>query len=106
MDDVLNVAGHRLGTAEVESALVAHEDVAEAAVVGCPHEIKGQGIYCYVTLNHGTAETDALRAALVAWVRKEIGPVATPDFIQFAPALPKDALGQNYAADFTQNRGG
>ena len=94
VDDVINVAGHRLGTAEIESALVAHAKVAEAAVVGCPHDIKGQGIYAYVTLNAGEASSDALRKELIAWVRKEIGPIATPDFIQWAPALPKTRSGK------------
>jgi acetyl-CoA synthetase len=94
VDDVINVSGHRLGTAEVESALVAHEKVAEAAVVGYPHEIKGQGIYAYVTLNAGEAASDDLRAALVKWVRGEIGPIATPDVIQFAPGLPKTRSGK------------
>jgi acetyl-CoA synthetase len=94
VDDVLNVSGHRLGTAEVESALVAHENVAEAAVVGYPHPIKGQGIYAYVTLNAGVASTPALRKELVDWVRKEIGPIATPDLIQFAPGLPKTRSGK------------
>ena len=94
VDDVLNVAGHRLGTAEIESALVAHRKVAEAAVVGCPHDIKGQGIYAYVTLNADTQPSDALRAELRDWVRKEIGPIATPDFIQWAPGLPKTRSGK------------
>ena len=94
VDDVLNVSGHRMGTAEVESALVAHKDVAEAAVVGCPHEIKGQGIYAYVTLMEGVEATDALLAELSQWVRKEIGPIATPDFIQWAPGLPKTRSGK------------
>jgi acetyl-CoA synthetase len=94
VDDVLNVSGHRMGTAEVESALVAHENVAEAAVVGCPHEIKGQGIYAYVTLMEGVEPTDALLAELRQWVRKEIGPIATPDFIQWAPGLPKTRSGK------------
>jgi acetyl-CoA synthetase len=89
VDDVINVSGHRMGTAEVESALVSHEKVSEAAVVGYPHDIKGQGIYCYVTLNAGETGSDALRKELVAHVRKEIGAIATPDKIQFAPALPK-----------------
>ncbi|MFC5387291.1 acetate--CoA ligase [Aquamicrobium segne] len=89
VDDVLNVSGHRMGTAEIESALVAHEKVSEAAVVGYPHDVKGQGIYCYVTLNEGETGDDALRKELVAHVRKEIGPIAAPDKIQFAPALPK-----------------
>src|SRR5205823_9694519 len=83
VDDVINVSGHRMGTAEVESALVAHPKVAEAAVVGFPHELKGQGIYAYVTLVAGEEPTDALRKELVAWVRREIGPIATPDAIQW-----------------------
>ena len=94
VDDVINVSGHRMGTAEVESALVAHADVAEAAVVGMPHEIKGQGIYAFVTVNADVDPDDALRAALVKWVRTEIGPIATPDAIQFAPALPKTRSGK------------
>jgi acetyl-CoA synthetase len=94
VDDVLNVSGHRLGTAEVESALVAHPAVAEAAVVGYPHDIKGQGIYCYVTLMGGTEPTDALRKELVAHVRKVIGPTASPDLIQFSPGLPKTRSGK------------
>ncbi|MEN9755329.1 MAG: acetate--CoA ligase, partial [Pseudomonadota bacterium] len=94
VDDVINVSGHRMGTAEVESALVAHEKVSEAAVVGYPHDIKGQGIYAYVTLMAGTEATDALRKELVAWVRKEIGPIASPDLIQFAPGLPKTRSGK------------
>jgi acetyl-CoA synthetase len=94
IDDVINVSGHRLGTAEVESALVAHEQVAEAAVVGMPHDIKGQGIYAYVTPIAGIDGDDALRKELVLWVRKEIGPIATPDVIQFAPALPKTRSGK------------
>lgn len=94
VDDVLNVSGHRLGTAEVESALVAHPAVAEAAVVGYPHDIKGQGIYCYVTLKSDIEPSDALRKDLVAWVRKEIGPIATPDVIQWAPNLPKTRSGK------------
>ena len=94
VDDVLNISGHRLGTAEVESALVAHAQVAEAAVVGYPHDIKGQGIYCYVTLNAGLAGDDDLKAELVQWVRKEIGPIASPDLIQFAPGLPKTRSGK------------
>ncbi len=94
VDDVINVAGHRMGTAEVESALVAHPKVAEAAVVGMPHELKGQGIYCYVTLNAGEEPSDALKKELVAWVRKEIGPIATPDAIQWAPGLPKTRSGK------------
>jgi len=94
VDDVINVSGHRMGTAEVESALVAHPKVAEAAVVGFPHELKGQGIYAYVTLKLGEEPTDALRKELVAWVRKEIGPIASPDAIQWAPALPKTRSGK------------
>jgi len=94
VDDVLNVSGHRMGTAEVESALVAHKDVAEAAVVGYPHDIKGQGIYAYVTLMEGVAASDELEAELKRWVRKEIGPIATPDFIQWAPGLPKTRSGK------------
>ncbi len=94
VDDVLNVSGHRLGTAEVESALVAHPGVAEAAVVGFPHDIKGQGIYAYVTLNVGVTADEALRKELVMWVRKEIGPIATPDIIQWAPGLPKTRSGK------------
>jgi acetyl-CoA synthetase len=94
VDDVLNVSGHRMGTAEVESALVAHRYVAEAAVVGCPHEIKGQGIYAYVTLMEGIEQSDELLAELRQWVRKEIGPIATPDFIQWAPGLPKTRSGK------------
>jgi acetyl-CoA synthetase len=94
VDDVINVSGHRLGTAEVESALVANPKVAEAAVVGCPHEIKGQGIYAYVTLKAGIEPTDALRKELIAWVRKEIGPIAMPDYLQWAPSLPKTRSGK------------
>jgi acetyl-CoA synthetase len=94
VDDVINVAGHRLGTAEVESALVAHPKVAEAAVVGYPHDIKGQGIYAYVTLKAGETQTEALRKELVQWVRNEIGPIATPDLIQWAPGLPKTRSGK------------
>ena len=94
VDDVLNVSGHRMGTAEVESALVAHHAVAEAAVVGCPHEVKGQGIYAYVTLMEGVEQSDELLAELKKWVRKEIGPIATPDFIQWAPGLPKTRSGK------------
>ncbi len=94
VDDVINVSGHRMGTAEVESALVAHALVAEAAVVGFPHDIKGQGIYAYVTLNAGVEPTEALRKELVAWVRKEIGPIAAPDAIQWAPGLPKTRSGK------------
>jgi len=94
VDDVINVSGHRMGTAEVESALVAHPDVAEAAVVGYPHDIKGQGIYAYVTLNVGVEAGDVLAKTLVNWVRKEIGPIAAPDLIQFAPGLPKTRSGK------------
>ena len=94
VDDVINVSGHRLGTAEVESALVAHAAVAEAAVVGFPHDIKGQGIYAYVTLKADREPSDALRSELVTWVRKEIGPIATPDYIQWAPGLPKTRSGK------------
>jgi acetyl-CoA synthetase len=94
VDDVINVSGHRMGTAEVESALVLHHDVAEAAVVGYPHDIKGQGIYAYVTLKSGVAASDALNAELKAFVGKEIGPIAKPDVIQFAPGLPKTRSGK------------
>ena len=94
VDDVINVSGHRMGTAEVESALVAHAKVAEAAVVGCPHPIKGQGIYAYVTLNVGEEPSEDLRKELVAWVRKEIGPIACPDCLQWAPGLPKTRSGK------------
>jgi acetyl-CoA synthetase len=94
VDDVLNVSGHRMGTAEVESALVAHPKVSEAAVVGYPHDIKGQGIYAYVTLMTGEEPSEELRKELVAWVRKEIGPIASPDLIQFAPGLPKTRSGK------------
>jgi acetyl-CoA synthetase len=94
VDDVINVSGHRMGTAEIESALVAHPKVAEAAVVGMPHDLKGQGIYCYVTLKSGEEPTEALRKELVAWVRKEIGPIAAPDAIQWAPGLPKTRSGK------------
>jgi acetyl-CoA synthetase len=94
VDDVINVSGHRMGTAEVESALVLHRNVAEAAVVGMRHEIKGQGIYAYVTLNAGDAPSEALRTELVKWVRNEIGPIATPDAIQFTPGLPKTRSGK------------
>ncbi|HEY91582.1 MAG TPA: acetate--CoA ligase [Dehalococcoidia bacterium] len=94
IDDVINVSGHRIGTAEVESALVSHESVAEAAVVGMPHEIKGQGIYAFVTLNAGLLGSDELKKELVAHVRKEIGPIASPDLIQFADALPKTRSGK------------
>jgi acetyl-CoA synthetase len=94
VDDVINVAGHRMGTAEVESALVAHAKVSEAAVVGYPHDIKGQGIYAYVTLMAGQSPSEELRKELVQWVRKEIGPIASPDLIQFAPGLPKTRSGK------------
>ncbi len=94
VDDVINVAGHRLGTAEVESALVAHPKVAESAVVGYPHDIKGLGIYAYVTLKAGVHPSDELRKELVQWVRKEIGPIATPDLLQWAPGLPKTRSGK------------
>ena len=94
VDDVINVAGHRMGTAEVESALVAHPKVSEAAVVGYPHAVKGQGIYCYVTLMAGEIGSDALKIELRDWVRKEIGPIASPDLIQFAPGLPKTRSGK------------
>jgi acetyl-CoA synthetase len=94
VDDVINVAGHRLGTAEVESALVAHPKCSEAAVVGYPHDIKGQGIYAYVTLMAGVQPSEELRKELVQWVRKEIGPIASPDLIQFAPSLPKTRSGK------------
>ncbi|WP_043775659.1 acetate--CoA ligase, partial [Roseivivax isoporae] len=94
VDDVINVSGHRMGTAEVESALVAHEKVAEAAVVGYPHDVKGQGIYCYVTLMNGVEPSDDLRKELRNWVRQEIGPIASPDLIQWAPGLPKTRSGK------------
>ncbi len=94
VDDVINVSGHRLGTAEIESALVAHEKVSEAAVVGYPHDLKGQGIYAYVTLMDGAHPTEHLRKELVKWVREEIGPIASPDVIQFAPGLPKTRSGK------------
>ena len=94
VDDVINVSGHRLGTAEIESALVAHPSVAEAAVVGMPHDVKGQGIYAFVTLQADATEDETLRGTLRAWVRRQIGPVATPDAIQFAPALPKTRSGK------------
>ena len=94
VDDVINVSGHRMGTAEVESALVAHNDVAEAAVVGYPHDIKGQGIYAYVTVNIGVTASEELLVELKNWVRKEIGPIASPDLIQFAPGLPKTRSGK------------
>ena len=94
VDDVINVSGHRMGTAEVESALVAHASVAEAAVVGYPHDIKGQGIYCYVTLMNGQEPSEELRKELRTWVRREIGPIASPDLIQWAPGLPKTRSGK------------
>ena len=94
VDDVINVSGHRLGTAEIESALVAHPRVAEAAVVGVPHEVKGQGIYAYVTLNAGDLGGGELGGELRRWVRQEIGPIASPDAIQFAPGLPKTRSGK------------
>ena len=94
VDDVINVSGHRMGTAEVESALVLHDNVAEAAVVGFPHELKGQGIYAYVTVMASTEPTDILRDELVALVRKEIGPIATPDVIQWTLGLPKTRSGK------------
>ena len=94
VDDVINVSGHRLGTAEVESALVLHENVSEAAVVGYPHDIKGQGIYAYVTLMNGIQPSENLRRELVDLVRKEIGPIANPDKIQWAPGLPKTRAGK------------
>jgi acetyl-CoA synthetase len=94
VDDVINVAGHRLGTAEIESALVAHPKVAEAAVVGYPHEIKGQGIYAYVTLRADQEPNEPLRKELVQWVRNEISPIASPDLVQWAPSLPKTRSGK------------
>jgi acetyl-CoA synthetase len=94
VDDVLNVSGHRMGTAEIESALVLHESVAEAAVVGYPHDLKGQGIYAYVTLAVEAEPGEELRQALIHWVRKEIGAIATPDIIQWAPSLPKTRSGK------------
>jgi acetyl-CoA synthetase len=94
VDDVLNVSGHRMGTAELESVMVAHDKVAEAAVVGYPHDIKGQGIYIYVTLNMNEVPDEALNADLKKWVRQEIGPIATPDIIQFSPGLPKTRSGK------------
>jgi len=94
VDDVINVSGHRMGTAEVESALVAHPKVSEAAVVGYPHDIKGQGIYCYVTLMANEESSDALKKELRDWVRNEIGPIASPDQIQFSPGLPKTRSGK------------
>lgn len=94
IDDVINVSGHRMGTAEIESALVAHPKVAEAAVVGMPHEVKGQGIYAYVTTNADVEPDEALRGELIRWVRSEIGPIASPDVVQFAPGLPKTRSGK------------
>ena len=94
VDDVINVSGHRMGTAEVESALVAHPKVSESAVVGYPHDIKGQGIYAYVTLNAGLDGDEDLRKELVQWVRKEIGPIASPDWLQWSPGLPKTRSGK------------
>ena len=94
VDDVINVSGHRMGTAEVESALVAHEAVAESAVVGFPHDIKGQGIYAFVTLKQGFQPTEELKKALVQHVRKEIGPIASPDKLHFTEALPKTRSGK------------
>jgi acetyl-CoA synthetase len=94
VDDVLNVSGHRLGTAEIESALVGHNGVSEAAVVGYPHDIKGQGIYVYVTLKVGVNPSDDLKKELTQWIRQEIGPIATPDIMQWAPGLPKTRSGK------------
>jgi acetyl-CoA synthetase len=94
VDDVINVSGHRMGTAEVEAALASHAKVAEAAVVGFPHDIKGQGIHAYVTLIGGVEPTDALRAELTNWVRVQIGPIASPDVLQWAPGLPKTRSGK------------
>ena len=94
MDDVINVSGHRIGTAEVESALVAHPQVAEAAVVGFPHDLKGQGIYAYVTLIAEATPSDSLHRELIAFVRQVIGPIATPDHLQWAPGLPKTRSGK------------
>ncbi|KHM90144.1 acetyl-CoA synthetase, partial [Xanthomonas vesicatoria] len=94
VDDVINVSGHRIGTAEVESALVSHPKVAEAAVVGFPHDVKGQGIYAYVTLIAGETPSEELHKELVSWVRKEIGPIASPDHLQWAPGLPKTRSGK------------
>ncbi|WP_257263174.1 acetate--CoA ligase [Endozoicomonas sp. ONNA2] len=112
VDDVINVSGHRLGTAEIESAMVAHQLVAEAAVVGFPHHIKGQGIYAYVTLNRGIGTSEDLKKHLIDWIRKEIGPIATPDIIQWAPGLPKTRSGKimrrilrKIAADEFENLG-
>ena len=104
VDDVINVSGHRMGTAEVESALVAHAAVAEAAVVGYPHEIKGQGIYCYVTLDERCRPTEELVKSFATGFVKEIGPIASPDLIQWAPGPAKDPLGQNHAPHSAQDR--
>ncbi len=104
IDDVINVSGHRIGTAEVESALVSHPKVAEAAVVGMPHDIKGQGIYAYVTLKSGVEKSDDLKKELVAHLRKEIGPIASPDKIQWADFLPKTRSRQDHAQDSDQDR--
>ena len=106
VDDVINVSGHRMGTAEVESALVAHQKVSEAAVVGFPHDIKGQGIYAYVTLMTDAEPSGELRKELVAWVRKEIGPIAAPDVIQFAPRSAQDPLRKDHAPYPAQDRRG
>jgi len=106
VDDVINVSGHRLGTAEVESALVSHPKVAEAAVVGYPHNLKGQGIYCYVTLISGQTWSDDLVKELIAHVRKEIGPIASPDLVQFAPGLPKTRSGKIMRRHPAQDRRG
>ena len=103
---MINVSGHRMGTAEVESSLVAHAKVSEAAVVGYPHDIKGQGIYAYVTLMNGIEPSDALRKELVAWVLKDIGPIASPDQIQFAPGLPKTRSGKIMRRIAAQDRRG
>jgi len=94
VDDVINVSGHRLGTVELESAIASHSSVAEAAVVGYPHEVKGQGVFAYVTLMEGFHETEELRRQIVDWVRSRIGPIASPDIIQWAPALPKNRAGK------------
>ena len=94
VDDVLNVSGHRMGTAEIESALVSHPKVAEAAVVGYPHEVKGEGIYAYVTLNSDVNVSKDLHIELINWVKKEIGPIAKPDYLQWAPSLPKTRSGK------------
>ena len=101
VDDVINISGHRMGTAEIESALVAHRKVSEAAVVGFPHDVKGQGIYCYVTLMADETPSEDLRLELRNWVRKEIGPIATPDSIQWAPWIAKDAIRKDYAQNIT-----